>query len=75
MRYFLNWITLDPGNVFIQVVEPVNIADVVISRNETARLLSWVIRFFGPQDLEAGGCVRCCAERLLASPRQANVAF
>ena len=75
MRYFLNWITLDPGDVFIQVVEPVNIADVVVGCNETARLLSSVIRFFGSQDLEAGGCVRCCAERLSASPRQDNIAF
>ena len=66
---------MDPGDVFIQVVEPVNIADVVIGRDETARLLSWVIRFFVSQDLEAGGCVRCCAERLSASPRQDNVAF
>ena len=71
----MHWITLDPGNVFIQVLEPINIVDVVIGRNETARLLSWVISFFGYQDLEAGGCVRCCTERLLASPRQDNVAF
>ena len=71
----MNWITLDPGDVFIEALQPINIVDVVIGRNETARLLSSVIRFFGSQDLEAGGCVRCCAERLLASPRQDNVAF
>ena len=46
----MHWITLDPGNVFIQVLEPINIVDVVIGRDETARLLSWVIRFFGSQD-------------------------
>ena len=66
---------MDPGDVFIQVLEPINIVDVVIGRNETARLLSWVIRFFGSQDLEADGCVWCCAERLLAPPLQDNVAF
>ena len=45
MRYLLNWITLDPGNVFIQVVQPVNIVDVVVGRDETARLFSLVMCF------------------------------
>ena len=52
MRYFLNWITLDPGDVFIQIVEPVNIADVVVGCNETTRLFLLVFLFAVSRRLE-----------------------
>ena len=69
MRYFMHWIILDPGNVFIQVLEPINIVDVVIGRNETVGLLSWVICFVVSRSLEAACWALRCADRLLAAPR------
>ena len=38
-------ISLDPGDLFIQAVEPVNIIDVVIGRDETVRLFSSAMCF------------------------------
>ena len=55
----MHWIILDPGNVFIQVLEPINIVDVVIGRNETACLSSLVICFVIARGLEAVCYVLC----------------
>ena len=51
LRYFLNWIALDPGDIFIQTLQPINILDVVIGRNKATRsfslpagsVMSWVL--------------------------------
>ena len=53
-------IILDPGDLFIQALEPVNIVDVVIGRNEATRLLSTAVCFVVSRGLEVVGYALCC---------------
>ena len=62
-------IILDPGDLFIQALEPVNIVDVVIGRNETARSFSTAVCFVVSRGLEVACCAPRCAKRLLDSRR------
>ena len=58
---------MDPGDLLVQVVKPVNIVDVVVGRDETACLSSSVICFVISRGLEAACyvlylisiCIRC----------------
>ena len=68
-------ISLDPGDLFIQAMEPFNIIDVVIGRDETVRSLSSVVLFDVTLSLEAACFPLRCVKPLLASPRKGNVVF
>ena len=53
-------ISLDPGDLFIQAMEPFNIFDVVNGRDETVRLFSSAMCFVVSWCLETAGCVLRC---------------
>ena len=75
LRYLFNWITLDPGDVVIQALEPFNICDVLIARNETFRPLSALICFLVSVGLEAAACFLPLAGRLFGPLREGDAAF